>query len=690
MEPQTDPIAASLSADPAPGMAELFGRLDVELDSGRREQALASIKSLRQSHVISAGDEVRLEARELRHKLTQDITQEMVDQAFALIDRAEQLYEQEQQHRPLAEALICLARFQSKSHLSALALASLGRAETLYSALQDQGNLFRCLNLTAKILHDAEMYQEAVNRLEPWAHDAQRLAGLNLEQRYSLLVNLAAAYSFLDRPADATYWQEILYAEALTLDHQPARLFRDAVNLANQRLWTGHLDEARRLLDVAETTHKAHPISQEQQTFLVQNRALIAWKSKQYTEAIALFHQARDLARSQSQWPILGRALRRRAECAEEAGLWEEALAARKEQLELNQSQLSAMRVNNSNSMLGMLDHARTQAQNEYLRKHGNQLELELAERNRQLNASLLRLQGEIEVRRQAEADLQEARDVLEIKVDERSRELEHAMRLLLERDKQLALGHLVAGVAHELNTPLGNALLATSIMGDSLQANRRAFEENRLRRQDLAQLHAELGHGLDIASRSLSRAADLVGRFKALAIEQSSAQVLEFKPQQVIDNTLAVMAPVLRSQQVEVDCLVNSEVTLRSDPGALGQVLTQLIENAVLHGFGQGVEPPIDGRPRSHHLKISGTVHQQHYVLCVEDNGCGINAEHLARAFNPFFTTRLGQGSSGLGLHMAYRLVTQSLKGQIQLHSAAGAGCRVELTLPLNIQSAG
>ncbi|MEJ6006553.1 HAMP domain-containing sensor histidine kinase [Paucibacter sp. AS339] len=689
MEHQTDPTAAPLSADQAPGFEALFERLDAELDSGRSEQAQATIQALRQSPLINPGDGIRLEARELRQKLTQGISQEMVDQAFALIDRAEQLYEQEQQRRPLADALICLARFQSKSHLSALALASLGRAETLYDALQDEANLFRCLNLAAKILHDAEMYQEVVNRLEPWAHDAQRLAGLSLEQRYSLLVNLAAAYSFLDRPADATYWQEILYAEALTLD-QPARLFRDAVNLANQRLWTGHLDEARRLLAVAEATHSAHPINREQQTFLAQNRALIAWKAGQHADAIALFHKARDLARSQSQWPILGRALRRRAECAEEAGMWEEALAARKEQLELNQSQLRAMRINSSNSMLGMMDHARTQAQNEYLRKHGNQLELELAERNRQLNASLLRLQGEIEVRRQAEADLQEARDVLELKVDERSRELEHAMRLLLERDKQLALGHLVAGVAHELNTPLGNALLATSTMSDSLQANRRAFEENRLRRQDLAQLHEELGHGLDIACRSLSRAADLVGRFKALAIEQSSAQVLEFKPQQVIENTLAVMAPMLRAQLIEVDCSAAREVILRSDPGALGQVLAQLIENALLHGFGPGFEPLVEGRPRTRQLKISGTVHQQRYVLGVEDNGCGIDAEQLARVFDPFFTTRLGQGSSGLGLHLAYRLVTQSLKGQIQLHSTAGAGCRVELTLPLDIQSAG
>ncbi|MCV2349411.1 sensor histidine kinase [Paucibacter sp. Y2R2-4] len=664
------------SGHPQDSFSDALRCLDADIDSGQQAQVLAALQALRQHPPSSPGNLIRLEARELRHKLSQDIDQAMVDQAFALVDRAEQLHEREHAPYPLADVLTCLARLQSKSHLSALALASLGRAETLYESLQDQEQLFRCLNLTAKILHDAEMYQEAVDRLEPWARDAERLARLSTEQRYSLLVNLAAAYSFLDRAAEATYWQEILYAEALTLE-QPARLFRDAVNLANQRLWTGHLDEARRLLAVAEATHSAHPISKDQQTFLLQNKALIAWKAKQYSEAIALFHQARDNARAQSQWPILGRALRRRAECAEEAGFLEEALSARKEQLELTQSQLRAMRINNSNSMLGMLDHARTQAQNEYLRKHGNQLELELAERNRQLNASLLRLQGEIEVRRRAEADLQEARDALEIKVEERGRELEHAMRLLLEREKQLALGHLVAGVAHELNTPIGNALLATSTMSDSLHSHRQAFEENRLRRQDLTQLHKELALGLDIADRSLVKAADLVGRFKALAIEQSSAQVLDFKPQQVIDNTLAVMAPALRAQQVELECQELPTLTLRGDPGALGQVLAQLIENSLVHGF--------ENSAAQRRLMISGAVDQQGYVLCVEDNGKGIEAEHLARVFDPFFTTRLGQGSSGLGLHMVYRLVTQSLKGQIRLHSAPGSGCRVELSLPLN-----
>ncbi|MDC8771982.1 HAMP domain-containing sensor histidine kinase [Paucibacter sp. hw8] len=661
----------------SPDIAATLSRLDFYLDSSDRAQVVRLLQDLRLRNDLSPGDLISLSSRELRNSMPHGVTQDMVDQAFALVDRAEQLCLTQAEQRPLADALTCLARFQSKSHLSALALASLGRAEAIFEALQDAENLFRCLNLAAKILHDTEMYQQAVDKLEPWAHDAQRLAALSTEQRYSLLVNLAAAYSFLDRPLDATYWQEILYAEALTLA-QPARLFRDAVNLANQRLWVGRLDEARQLLAVAEATHNAHPINKEQETFLLQNHALVAWKSGQHAQAIELFRQARDSARSQSQWPILGRALRRRAECAEEAGLWEEALAARKEQMELQQSQLAAMRLNNSNSLLGMLGHARTQAQNEYLRKQGNQLELELAERNHELKRSLLRLQDEIEIRRQAEAELKAARDALELKVEERSRELEHAMRLLLEREKQAALSYLVAGVAHELNTPIGNAILATSTMSDSLRANVQAFDENRMRRQDLTQMHRAMGEGLDIAGRSLHRAGDLIQRFKALAIEQSSQQVLRFNPLQVIENTLAVMAPALRASQIEVDAQGLQAVSLCSDPGALGQVLAQLIENSLLHGF-QDQAPPC-------RLSLSGTVDNGNYVLRIEDNGRGIAAEHLDHVFDPFFTTRLGQGSSGLGLHAAYRLVTQSLGGEIKILSSAGAGCQVELKLPLHI----
>ncbi len=680
MAEQTSPIDAPQSATAPASFADQLQHLDIEIDKGQHAEVRLILQALRALAPSDPGELIQLEARELRHKLLQDVDPSVVDQVFALMDRAEQLHAREHAPYPLADALTCLARFQSKSHLSALALASLGRAEALYETLGDQEQLFRCLNLSAKILHDAEMYQEAVDRLEPWAHDPQRLAALRVDQRYSLLVNLAAAYTFIDRSAEACYWQEILYAEALTLD-QPTRLFRDAVNLANQRLWAGRLDEARQLLDVAEATHQAHPINQEQETFLLQNRALIAWKSRQYPEAIALFHRARDSARAQSQWPVLGRALRRRAECAEEAGLWEEALCARREQLELTQSQLRAMQVNSSNSILSMLDHARTQAQNDYLRKHGNQLEQELAERNRQLNANMLRLQREIEVRRQAEIDLQDARDALERKVEARGRELEQALRLLLEREKQVALGHLVAGVAHELNTPIGNALLATSTMSDSLRSHLQAFEENRLRRQDLTQLHKELAAGLDIADRSLVKAADLVGRFKALALEQSSAQVLDFAPQQVVDNTLAVMGPALRAQQVVLECHHQPELSLRSDPGALGQVIAHLVENSLVHGF--------ESSQQVHRLQISSTVEHSHYVLCLQDNGCGLEPEHLARAFDPFFTTRLGQGSSGLGLHMVYRLVTQSLKGQVRLHSSPGTGCRVELRLPLDVQSA-
>ncbi|MCV2363191.1 HAMP domain-containing histidine kinase [Paucibacter sp. DJ1R-11] len=653
-------------------LAEL-ARIDEHLDLGENQSAQALLQALREQPGLQAGELLRLQVRELRLNLNQELRLDQLDQVFDLVERAEQLGDP----LTLAEALCCLARFQSRAHVITLALQSLGRAEVIYTTLQDEQGQNRCLMLVCKFLHDEAMHEEAIRRLEPWVLDEQRLAQLSPDDRYTLTISLAAAYSFVDRMAESTVLQERAYEDSKRRQI-PSRMFRDAVNLANKRLWEGRLDATRAFLDEAEALLLDHEISDGQRSFLLQSQALYLWKMGRHEEAIARFHQARDNARRHAQWPILNRALMRRAECAEEAGLWAEALCARREQVELAETQLKTLKQSTGNSLMRMLGHVRTQAQNDYLRQHGNALERELAERNRQLQATLLNLQGEMQVRRQAETALQEARDALELKVEQRGRELEQAMRLLLEREKQAALGHLVAGVAHELNTPIGNALLATSTLSDGLLAHRQAFEENRLRRSDMNQLHAELEDGLGIARRSLARAADLVSRFKALALEQSSAQVIEFQPQQVIENTLAVMAPALRAEQVELDNRGRPGRLLRNDPGALGQVLAQLIENSLVHGF-RNWPPP-------HRLTLTEAVQEGHYVLRIEDNGRGMATEHLARAFDPFFTTQLGQGSSGLGLHMVYRLVTLGLQGEISLHSAPGQGCRVTLSLPLRV----
>jgi len=464
--------------------------------------------------------------------------------------------------------------------------------------------------------------------------------------RHSLLTNLGASYSYLDRYEESASISRLLYEESLQ-SGTPNSLTRDTVNLANQLLWLGRLDDVEALLDEAHALIAGGQVMERQEVFYWQNRALLAWKRGHAQEALPLFDQAWALALKHPMMPILGRILMRKAECAEEAGELGIALEARKAQVRLVTERARHQARSFGQTLERVSSHARMQSQNDYLRRHGSQLERELAE----------------------------ARDALEVKVEQRTRELERAMRLLLEREKQAALTHLVAGVAHELNTPLGNAVLATSTIEAAARQHREAYKANQLTRRHIDELHANLDEGLVLAQRSLERAAGLVASFKALTLEQASLTLADYRPREVALNMLAMMGRGLRESGVEVDADGMADTVLHGDPGALGQVLAQLIDNAIVHAFCAWEGP--------RRLRFSGQVQEDEFHLQVADSGRGVPAEDQARVFDPFFTTRLGQGSSGLGLHLVYRLVTQRLGGEIRLLDAPGGGALFELRLP-------
>ncbi|MDT9001765.1 HAMP domain-containing sensor histidine kinase [Paucibacter sp. APW11] len=670
------PESTAASATTATRLAQArWTEIDDLIDATRRVEAELLMRELHADTSLGPVDRLRLQAREQRVALLQGMNQEQVDAAFALVDQAERLGDA----YTLADCLCCLARLQSKAQLTEMALQALGRAQALYEGLGDDTELVRCVTLAAKLLHDAEMHDQCIARLQPLVDKAEWLAQLAPQQRYSLMVNLAAAYSYTERRDKAQAIQEVLYRESC-IDGSPEQRARDTLNLLNHYIWAGELGRARTMLDEVAALVAQQALSPDRHIFYFQNEALWLWKSGRHAEAMPWFHRAAEEAEQRKQWPIYGRALLRRAECAEEGGLWDEALAARRTQVSHLESRLKTLKQSMGGSLVSLIGHARTLAQNEYLRQHGNELERELAERNRELSQALTRVQNEVEVRRLAEAALAEARDALEVKVEQRTQELERAMRLLLEREKQTALSHLVAGVAHELNTPLGNALLAIGTLADALRKNQQAFAEQRLRREDMQDMHEGMHEGLSLASRSIERAAALVGSFKALALEQASTQIIGFKPREVIANTLQVMGPALRAAAVEVDSSALDDPLLHSDPGALGQVLAQLLENCLNHAFADW-----DG-PRRLRLasRIACEGAHSSWQLSISDSGRGIAPEHLPRVFDPFFTTRLGQGSSGLGLHVVYRLVTQRLQGEITASSPAGQGCTMELRLPL------
>ncbi len=285
--------------------------------------------------------------------------------------------------------------------------------------------------------------------------------------------------------------------------------------------------------------------------------------------------------------------------------------------------------------------------------------------------------------RRRIEAELQDLNTTLEERVRQRTAELQAALDdlrraqgELVRTEKLASLGALVAGVAHELNTPLGNAAL----MASTLAGRQQAFEQGMadgLRRSALQAFLSGLREVSEVLDRNLQRAASLVGSFKQLAVDQTSYHRRSFHFSEVVQEIALAISPTLRHANVRLVDRSDPAVQLDSFPGPLGQVLLNLVNNAVVHAFPSGAPGTVS--------IVTLGVHDGWLRLAVQDDGRGIAPENLDRVFDPFFTTRLGQGGSGLGLHIVYTLVTGLLGGRITAHSPVdGGGTRFDISLPL------
>jgi signal transduction histidine kinase len=310
----------------------------------------------------------------------------------------------------------------------------------------------------------------------------------------------------------------------------------------------------------------------------------------------------------------------------------------------------------------------------------------------RLLGQSLRHMSEAVREREQRLADLNLS---LESRVAQRTAELEQANRELSEAlahlntarhelvqtEKLAALGGIVAGVAHELNTPIGNARLAA----DSFVNAAREVEAAQLRGLKRSDLENFLDAGREACSqveRNLERAANLIVNFKQMAVDQATSQRRVFSLYEVVHSVVISVEPSLRKLKCRIaldDELQGHTCLLDSYPGPLGQVLTNLFMNAAVHAY------PTEGGE----IRVSlGWDGNDRVCLTVCDEGVGIAQENLNRIFEPFFTTRLGQGGSGLGLYLCYQIVTERLGGEITVHSSAGAGAcfcvRIPRTAPL------
>ncbi|WP_172203872.1 ATP-binding protein [Niveibacterium sp. COAC-50] len=253
---------------------------------------------------------------------------------------------------------------------------------------------------------------------------------------------------------------------------------------------------------------------------------------------------------------------------------------------------------------------------------------------------------------------------------------LQRAEQELMRSEKLASLGRLVAGVAHELNTPLGNGITAASSLAGELRDFGRTIEGGSLRRSALQDFTNLAQQTVSLIERSLSRAAHIVQQFKQVAVDQSTEGRRHYLLHQVTDELFSLLQPRLRPQGVALTIAIAPDIEMDGYPGALEQVIENLAMNALIHAF--------DGRADGELEIAAHRSGADHVRLVVRDNGRGMSDRELARAFEPFFTTRLGTGGSGLGLYIVHTIVCDVLGGSVTLDSAPGAGCIVTLELPL------
>jgi signal transduction histidine kinase len=275
--------------------------------------------------------------------------------------------------------------------------------------------------------------------------------------------------------------------------------------------------------------------------------------------------------------------------------------------------------------------------------------------------------------KRQAEEELRASKE----RAEQALTELRNTQESLIEAEKLAALGGLVAGVAHEVNNPVGISMTVASTLARRCETFTAELDQGQMRRSRLVEFIESNREAANQLVANLQRAGELIQSFKQVAVDRSHAERRQFDLRHSTEQILASLRPGLKKSHIELVTEIPEGIVMDSYPGHYGQVLTNLFLNAVKHGF--------DGVPE-------GTIHIDarrvgtgHVEINFYDDGKGMTEEVQRRAFDPFFTTRRSEGGTGLGLHIVYNLVTRRLGGRIMVSSAPWRGTTFRITLPLS-----
>lgn len=305
-------------------------------------------------------------------------------------------------------------------------------------------------------------------------------------------------------------------------------------------------------------------------------------------------------------------------------------------------------------------------------------------------NGMLERTQGHMQRQADAESEYRSLNVSLEEKVNQRTLALKEAnseliqtleklhqfQRQMVQNEKMASLGDMVAGVAHEVNTPIGLGVTASTMMLDRLSDLRKGFEDKTLKASALAKFIAESEENLNIIYRNLNRAAELISSFKQVAVDQSSENNRIFSFSKLMDEILMSMRPKLKRVNHEIKVNCDSELCIESKAGPINQIMINLIMNSIIHGFEFIDKGVVE-------IDVS-MLDDKKICITFKDNGKGIPEQLRKRIFDPFVTTKRGQGGSGLGMHLVYNLVTQALNGSISVQSEVGKGVEFKIIFPV------
>ncbi|OCQ20934.1 ATPase [Pseudoalteromonas luteoviolacea] len=305
------------------------------------------------------------------------------------------------------------------------------------------------------------------------------------------------------------------------------------------------------------------------------------------------------------------------------------------------------------------------------------------------LNIMLARTQNQLARHQADKLEIKQLNQNLEEKVNQRTIALREANQELLntlermhqyqnqivENEKMASLGQMVAGVAHEVNTPIGLGVTGSTLLRDKLADINAAFEQKTLTSKQLERFIHDGIENLDLIYRNLNRAAELISSFKKVAVSQDVEVSSEVNINKLFSAIVSSMRAEMDLKNVTWQLTCSEQLTIRTKAGLLQQVFEQLLSNSLIHGF-------MD--LKDNQISVNVELRNQSLEVVYMDNGVGVSTAIKKRIFDPFVTTKRGEGGSGLGMHLVYNLITQALGGSITLSEENKTGTKFIIVLPL------